>query len=93
MLSRLESGRTQRMNSTAQLDALAKALGLDSDLDFILGAYAPKLIGEARGRRDTMIEVLPPGPEGEIIALVRQQDDTHKRRALEVLRAIFSESD
>lgn len=41
-ISRLESGKTQRMNNTAYLDALGKALGFASNRDFIVAAYGAK---------------------------------------------------
>lgn len=89
MLSRLESGRTQRMNNVAQLDALAKALGVSNDLDFILGAYAPKLVDEGHRRYDPDVEILPPGPLGDIVSLIRERPEGEQRRALQVLRVMF----
>lgn len=91
-ISRLESGATRGMRNHAYLDALAKALKLDSDLDFILGAYAPGLKGEHREPWRTGDAVMPSGSEGAILALVRDQPEERKRRALEVLKLIFAES-
>lgn len=89
-ISRLESGKTQGVNDAERLTALGKALGLDSDVDFVIAAYAPKGTQVRHVAQSAAIDILPPGPEGEIIALVRRPD-VNKRRALDILRAAFPE--
>ena len=90
-VSRLESGKTQSINEQRRIAAMGKALGLDSDVDFILAAYAPGMLNQPRRKVDPVVEVLPPGPEGEIIALVRRRTDDQKRKALELLRVLFAD--
>ena len=85
-ISRLESGKTQRINDPARLEALGKALGLESDADFVMAAYAPNT-----ERTAPNIEMLPPGPDGEIVALVRRIPVGRKQYAIDFLRMIADE--
>lgn len=81
-ISRLESGKTQRINDSARLESLSKALGLESHAEFVIAAYAPNA--------DRILtpdpDILPPGPDGEIVALVRRIPQSRKRQAIEFLR-------
>jgi transcriptional regulator with XRE-family HTH domain len=86
-ISRLESGKTQRINDPARLEALSKALGLESDAEFIIAAYAPN----AERILTPGPEILPPGPDGEIVALIRRIPQSRKRQAIELLRMMAGE--
>lgn len=88
-ISRLESGKTQRINDVARLECLGKALGIDSDAEFILAAYAPGI--ERRQASVPDLTILPPGPEGEIVALVRRIPQHRHRQAVEFLRLMAEE--
>lgn len=88
LISRLESGKSQRVNDVDRLGALGKALGLESDEDFILAAYAPASVQDRRPTYRATVEVLPPGPEGELIMLIRDWPDARKRRAVEMLKLL-----
>lgn len=85
-ISRLESGKTQRINDPARLESLGKALGLESDADFVIAAYAPNA-----ERLMSNIEMLPPGPDGEIVALVRRIPVGRKQYAIDFLRMMAGE--
>lgn len=87
-VSRLESGKTQSVNDQRRLAALAKVLGLDSDVEFILAAYAPEGTLERVRDQRPEVEILPPGVDGELIALVRRIPRGRKRQAVEILRVI-----
>jgi transcriptional regulator with XRE-family HTH domain len=66
IISRLESGRTQRMHKIAYLNALARALGLEGDREFILTAYGSP-IGDDQ---QVLVE-----SDGSIIRIVRDVAD------------------
>jgi transcriptional regulator with XRE-family HTH domain len=85
-ISRLESGQTKRMNDIDKLASLGKALSYESHEEFILAAYGPSTMGERTPRVDPTIEVLPAGPEGDMIMIVRKWPEHRKRRAVEMLR-------
>jgi transcriptional regulator with XRE-family HTH domain len=91
LISRIESGKSQRINDVDRLAALGKALGFDSHEAFILAAYGPAEIKVSSGRFDPDIEILPPGAEGEIIKLVRPKREDEKQLALRVLRGLFAD--
>lgn len=82
-ISRLESGKTQRINDPARLASLGKALGLESNAEFVISAYAPNA-----ERLLPSMEMLPPGPDGEIVALVRRIPSARKQYAIDFLRMI-----
>lgn len=82
-ISRLETGKTQRFEKPERLNNLAKELGYEGDVDFILAAYAPTDV-YARWRAGLeQIEVLPLGPEGDLIAIMREWPESRKRRAVD----------
>lgn len=85
-ISRLESGKTQRINDPARLESLSKALGLESDAEFVIAAYAPNA-----ERILPSMEVLPPGPDGEIVALIRRIPSVRKQYAIDFLRMMAGE--
>lgn len=58
-ISRLESGKTQKVNDPARLTALAHALGYEDDEEFVLAAHLPHAVRERHSRYDV-------GPEWEI---------------------------
>jgi transcriptional regulator with XRE-family HTH domain len=80
-ISRLECGRTQRVNDPGRLDALAKALGLEDDIGFILAAYAPPE-GYERWRQEAG------APEAAMIELIRDWPEPEKERAVRVVTAL-----
>lgn len=69
LISRIESGKSQRINDVARLRSLAKALGLESEAEFVLAAYAPRAVQEQRHRYDIAPELIA-GPHGELIAIL-----------------------
>src|SRR5687768_17324453 len=77
-ISRLECGRTQRVNDPGRLDALAKALGLEDDIGFILAAYAPAEVYE-RWRQEAG------APEAKMIELIRDWSEEEKERAVRIV--------
>ena len=79
-ISRLESGKTQRINDITRIDALARALGYQDDIDFILAAYAPPALYTRWRAGVEQIEVLPLTPEGDLVALMRDWPEERKRR-------------
>lgn len=46
---------------------------------------------ERHAEQTAAFEILPPGPEGEILALVRRKPEDQQRRALEILRVVFAD--
>jgi transcriptional regulator with XRE-family HTH domain len=90
LISRIESGKSQRINDVDRLGSLAKALGFDSHAEFILAAYGPAG-AHLSPLPDPDVEILPPGVEGEIIKLVRRRREDEKKVALNVLRGLFAD--
>ncbi|MBA2707360.1 MAG: helix-turn-helix transcriptional regulator [Gemmatimonadaceae bacterium] len=87
-ISRLESGKIQRIQEPKRLESLAKVLNLGSDIEFLLLAHGPKGILEKFRRMTTETEILPPGPDGEIIALVRDMPTHRKVEAIDILKVM-----
>jgi transcriptional regulator with XRE-family HTH domain len=81
-ISRLERGRTQRVNDPQRLAALAHALGLEDDIGFILAAYAPREVYE-RWRQEAG------APEAAMIELIRDWPEPEKWRAVRVVTALI----
>jgi transcriptional regulator with XRE-family HTH domain len=80
-ISRLECGRTQRVNDPQRLAALAHALGLEDDIGFILAAYTPREVYE-RWRQEAG------APEAAMIELIRDWPEPEKERAVRVVTAL-----
>jgi transcriptional regulator with XRE-family HTH domain len=71
-ISRLESGAAYRIDNREQLEAMAKALGYESDVRFILAAYGPNGLE----------------PEIEILEVIHDWPEDEKRRAVRVLKTL-----
>jgi transcriptional regulator with XRE-family HTH domain len=88
LISRIESGKSQRINDVARLQSLAKALELESDVDFLLAAYAPGTVRDGQ-----QIDILPPGEDGEIVALFRRIPAHRRSHAVEYLRILAGQDE
>jgi transcriptional regulator with XRE-family HTH domain len=95
LISRLESGRTNRVNDIARLDALGKALGFESYDAFIMAAYAPGVTREERassGARDlSALAAVIPGPQGELVALIKDLPDRDAFYLLRIAKAMVQD--
>jgi transcriptional regulator with XRE-family HTH domain len=87
-ISRLESGRIQRIQEPRRVEALARVLGLESDIEFILLACGPDGILDKYRMMAGHVEVLPAGPDDELIALVREIPRHRRTEAADILRVI-----
>jgi hypothetical protein len=74
------------MRNRQYLEALGKALGFESDVGFIVAAYAPQPEHWLDDRQGPQAELLA-GPEGALIKIVRDWPEAHKWEVVEVVRA------
>jgi hypothetical protein len=89
-ISRNESGATQTMHPE-HLAAVGKALGFESDEDFILASYAPggrRAKGSPGPERADREEHRPTGPEAVMLDLIRDWPEQEQWRAVRVVRAL-----
>jgi transcriptional regulator with XRE-family HTH domain len=87
-ISRLESGKIQRIQEPKRVEALAKVLGLESDIEFILLACGPDGILDKYRMMANHVEILPSGPDDELVALVREIPRHRRTEAADILRVI-----